>query len=76
MGYSTRLQAAAVASGPLSLARAELLCRALRTLGLRARASVVGRGNAQPIAANASEAGRAENRRVEVTIRHRRTALR
>jgi alpha-tubulin suppressor-like RCC1 family protein len=75
-GHSARLQAPAVASGPLSLARAALLCRTLRELGLRVPATVLGRGNAEPIAANTSEAGRDENRRVEVTIRHRRTALR
>jgi outer membrane protein OmpA-like peptidoglycan-associated protein len=75
-GHSAQLQAPAVATGPLSLARAALLCRTLRTLGVRVLATVLGRGNAQPVASNASEAGRAENRRVEVTIRHRSTAPR
>jgi outer membrane protein OmpA-like peptidoglycan-associated protein len=74
-GHSARLQAPAVATGPLSLARAALLCRTLRTLGLRVPASVVGRGNAHPSASNASEAGRAENRRVFVTVTHRPRGL-
>jgi hypothetical protein len=74
-GHAARLQAAPVASGPLSLARAALLCRALQRLGVRAHASVVGRGNAQPLASNASKPGRAENRRVLVTVTHRARRL-
>lgn len=54
----------------LSLARAELVCTALRRLGATGRRSVVARGGADPIAPNNTAAGRAKNRRVEVTLRH------
>jgi subtilisin-like proprotein convertase family protein len=46
----------------LSRARAEIVCG-------RA-AKLVAHGSADPIASNADEAGRAANRRVEVTVRH------
>jgi hypothetical protein len=74
-GHSARLQVPAVANGPLSLARAALFCRALaKRVGTRP--TVVGRGTAEPIADNATEAGRSANRRVVVTVRHRTTRLR
>jgi hypothetical protein len=75
-GHSAQLRTPAVASGPISFARADFFCRALRKLGGRAEASVVGRGNAQPLASNATEPGRAENRRVVVTVTHRPRRLR
>jgi hypothetical protein len=55
----------------ISLARAAAMCDALRELGVRARMRLAGHGESEPIASNASESGRAENRRVEVTITHR-----
>ena len=68
-GYSALVQALGE-TGPLSLARATLFCRALaKRFG--GRQTVVGRGNAEQISGNGGEAGRAENRRVVVTVTHR-----
>jgi len=55
---------------PLSEARAKAVAERLISLGAKAadRIRAVGLGDAKPIADNASEAGRARNRRVEVTI--------
>jgi alpha-tubulin suppressor-like RCC1 family protein len=75
-GHSAQVQEPAVSEGPLSLARADLFCRALRAIGVRAQATVLGHGNAEPVASNASEAGRAENRRVVITVTHRPRRLR
>jgi outer membrane protein OmpA-like peptidoglycan-associated protein len=52
------------------------MCDALRELGVGARLKLAGHGDADPIASNVSEAGRAENRRVIVTVTHRPTRLR
>jgi flagellar motor protein MotB len=46
-------------------------CEALKELGAGARPRLAGHGDSQPIASNASASGRAENRRVEVTVTHR-----
>ena len=74
-GHSAPLQGSAVATGPLSRARAALFCRALaKRVGTRP--TIVGRGTAEPIADNAGEAGRAKNRRVVVTVTHRPRRLR
>ena len=68
---------AAVASGPLSLARPSLLCRVLaRLAGGSVRPNVVGHGTAEPIARNDTESGRAQNRRVVVTVTHPMRRLR
>ena len=74
-GHSAPLQGSAVATGPLSRARAALFCRVLaKRVGTRP--TIVGRGTAEPIADNAGEAGRAKNRRVVVTVTHRPRRLR
>jgi outer membrane protein OmpA-like peptidoglycan-associated protein len=54
----------------LSIRRAEAVMEHLRSRGIAlARLSADGRGEAEPIADNASEQGRAINRRVEVIVR-------
>ena len=60
---------------PVSLSRADVMCRSLARLGVTAKRTSVGHGNRDPIASNASEPGRAKNRRVQVTLRHRRFPL-
>ena len=55
----------------ISAARAALACAALHRRGVET--IVVGHGDARPIASNATAAGRARNRRVEVTITHHHT---
>ena len=76
-GYSARVGEPVTASGPLSLARAALLCRALaRFAGPGVRLNVVGHGTAAPIAPSDTESGRATNRRVIVTVKHRPRRLR
>jgi VCBS repeat-containing protein len=70
-GHDASVRAPRNTRSRLSRARAALFCDALRRLGIRARARVVGHGDSQPIAPNAVRSGRAENRRVEVTVTHR-----
>jgi outer membrane protein OmpA-like peptidoglycan-associated protein len=56
-------------NNPLSVNRAAATRDYLQERGVRgSRMSIDGRGSHQPVADNASEAGRAENRRVEVFI--------
>jgi Tol biopolymer transport system component len=69
-GHSADVRADAGAAS-LSLDRAAAMCDALRQLGVGARPRLAGHGDSEPIASNASESGRAENRRVEVTVTHR-----
>jgi YVTN family beta-propeller protein len=67
---------AAIPDGPggsaLSLARARVACHLLRGLGPHARHETVGVGNRRPRASNDTDAGRARNRYVELTITHHR----
>lgn len=53
----------------LSLRRADTVMRALMAQGVaRQRIEAVGAGEADPVASNETEAGRAQNRRVEIEI--------
>ena len=62
-------QGAAAANLALSQRRADAVRDALVAAGLpRASVKAVGRGHLQPVADNASAAGRAKNRRVEVVV--------
>jgi uncharacterized repeat protein (TIGR01451 family) len=54
----------------LSLARARVVCARLRGFGIHAPQRIVSKGGSEPIATNATEAGRRQNRRVEVILRH------
>lgn len=54
----------------LSRARARVACARLRGLGVRAPHRIVFKGGTQQIASDATEAGRRQNRRVEVVLRH------
>ena len=65
-GYAANAEGSLTAVG-LSRERATTMCAAL---GVDAPARIVGRGDIRPIASNRTEAGRAANRRVEVTVTH------
>ena len=54
----------------LSMARARVVCAQLRAFGVRAPQRIVFKGGSELIASNATEAGRRQNRRVEVILRH------
>lgn len=57
-------------NNPLSIERADSVRDYLVTRGVAAaRVETVGRGDREPIASNATEAGRAKNRRVEIFLR-------
>jgi hypothetical protein len=70
-GHDADARGTTVTASPLSLARAAAMCDALSELGVSARPRLAGHGDSEPIASNASDSGRAENRRVEVTVTHR-----
>jgi len=57
-------------NNPLSLERAQSVRDYLSTRGVSAsRIQTAGRGDREPVASNATETGRAQNRRVEIFIR-------
>lgn len=57
-------------NNPLSLERAQSVRDYLTARGVSgARVATAGRGDREPVASNASESGRAQNRRVEIFIR-------
>jgi hypothetical protein len=68
-GYSAKVRGHSLNATRISLARAALACAALAQRGIHT--TVIGHGNARPIASNQTAAGRARNRRVEITITHR-----
>lgn len=68
VGY-TDSQGQAAANLALSLRRAEAVRQALIDLGIAAdRLKASGKGQANPVASNGSEAGRSRNRRVELIV--------
>jgi hypothetical protein len=74
-GYSAKVRSHSPNATRISAARATVACAALHRRGVNVTPTVVGHGDSHPVASNATAAGRARNRRVEVTIRHRRTHL-
>ena len=68
VGHDANVRGSTVTTSRLSLTRAAVMCDAL---GVAARQRLAGRGDSDPIASNATAAGRAENRRVEVAVIHR-----
>ena len=71
-GHAARIVAESAAAIRISLERAELLCAALERQGVDGPTKSVGHGASDPIAPNTTPTGLGRNRRVEVTIRHRR----
>ena len=60
-----------VSNWRLGKARAESVCGVLRKLGVKAKLKIVSAGEAGPRASNATELGRALNRRVELDLDYR-----
>ena len=72
-GHTAIAPASRVDPHALSRRRAQIVCGRLRPKSLSARRRIVAHGGDVPIATNATEAGRAANRRAAVTIVYRRT---
>ena len=69
-GHAAAWAPSPVDATALSRARARLVCSKLRRKGIAVEIRVVPHGTAGPIATNTTEAGRAINRRVGITIVH------
>jgi Glycine rich protein len=69
-GHAARVHPNAPHAQALSRARAALICSALNRLGAHAPTTITGHGDTQPLAPNTNPAGRAHNRRVEITLKH------
>ena len=68
-GHTDNTGSAAI-NNPLSVERAQSVRDYLVTRGVAAaRVETAGRGEREPVASNATEAGRAKNRRVEIFLR-------
>jgi hypothetical protein len=74
-GYTAKVAAEAPNAVRISSRRAAIVCAALKRLRIRGTTKAVGHGYSRPIASNDTRAGRARNRRVEVTITHTSTRL-
>jgi outer membrane protein OmpA-like peptidoglycan-associated protein len=72
-GYTADFAPSPVDAQALSVARATAVCLALKQPTLVHPPVVVGHGDTHPIASNTTEAGRAQNRRVAITLYHRIT---
>ena len=71
-GYTATWPASTVEPMVLARERAQLVCAQLkRTGGFKAAPRIVPHGNANPIASNDTETGRAANRRAVITFVHR-----
>ena len=68
VGHDANVRGSTVTTSRLSSTRAAVMCDAL---GVAASQRLAGRGDSEAIASNATAAGRAKNRRVEVTVKHR-----
>ncbi len=69
VGHTDNTGSAAI-NNPLSVDRAQSVREYLVTRGVAsARVETAGRGDREPVASNASDAGRAKNRRVEIFLR-------
>jgi outer membrane protein OmpA-like peptidoglycan-associated protein len=69
-GYTAHYPPSPVDAQTLSVARAKLACSELKRSGISVEPHLVGHGHAVPRASNATEAGRAANRRVAITFVH------
>ena len=69
-GYAAQYPPSPVDAQTLSDERARLLCSELRRSGNNVSPHLIGHANSNPIASNATEGGRAANRRVAVTFVH------
>jgi hypothetical protein len=67
-GYTARAPGVHPEPLPLSRARAIRICAQLRQASLKSAPRIVPHGGTDPIASNHHEAGRAVNRRVEITV--------
>jgi hypothetical protein len=74
-GYSAKVRAESPNAARISLARAAVACAALNQEGSKVIPTLVGHGDSRPIASNTTPAGRARNRRVDVTVTHHRAVL-
>ena len=70
VGHTDTVGSAAL-NARLGLARAKTVCAALKRGGARGRLVVESSGEQRPRATNATAAGRALNRRVEISVRYR-----
>ncbi len=75
-GYTAMYPPSPVDAQTLSLDRAKVVCSALKRTGVAVEPRLVPHGTANPIAANDTETGRAENRRVAITFLHKLTERR
>jgi flagellar motor protein MotB len=69
-GHTAAWAPSPVDAKALSSARARLVCGKLKRRGVAVEIRLIPHGNASPIATNNTEAGRAANRRVGITIVH------